>query len=115
MSIRALRRRVAADTVVVADHVVRTRGAVAGLRGALRRVPPLAWVGGGLLAGLLAARLPIRAVAAVAATGAAWTLKLASTPFGAMALARARTARAARVPPAPAAPDGAGVDLGRRA
>lgn len=113
MNIRALRRRVAADTVVVADHVDRARGAVAGLRGALRRVPPLAWVGGGLLAGLLAARLPIRAMAALAATGAAWTLKLASTPFGAMALARAR-ARTAPAPAAPVSADGTGVDHGRR-
>lgn len=113
MSIRALRRRVAADTAVVADHVDRTRGAVAGMRAALRRVPPLAWLGGSLLTGLLAARLPIRTLGAVAATGAAWTLKLASTPFGAMALARAR-ARTTRVPAAPASADGTGADHGRR-
>ncbi|MBX3726270.1 MAG: hypothetical protein KF823_10155 [Xanthomonadales bacterium] len=102
MSLRALRRRVAADRLLVARQVDRTRAAVVGLRLAVRRVPPLAWVGGGLLAGLLAARLPLRALAAMAATTTAWGIRLASTPWGAVMLTRARAARNAdkAVPPA---------------
>lgn len=109
MSLRALRRRVAADRVLVARHLDRTRAAVVGLRLALRRVPPMAWVGGGLLAGLLTARLPLRALTAVAATATAWGFRVARTPWGAMVLARARRRRdAGQAAPAAPAANGSG-------
>lgn len=91
-----MRRRVAADGAVVALHVERTRGAIAGLRGALRRVPLAGWMASSLLAGLLVARLPVKALATLAATSAAWSLRLARTPLGALAFARASAARARR-------------------
>ncbi|MCK9489054.1 MAG: hypothetical protein M0Q42_06595 [Xanthomonadales bacterium] len=106
------RERLRATEQAFNHQLAQNRQASAQAKAAVRRVRPWWLVGGGLLAGVVVATLPTRAVAAAVGAAAGFAVRLLGTPVGPMAIGAMMGVRQERrspdaEAPLPAADDGA--------